>query len=275
MIERNIHFSEPVTTKGNPSLMDTRFKVNLVSQTPNPQKLMYSCMHQCYSEDLVSETETTLSETRCGEIAVQRLLKGDRGHFNPLEAPQMTLSVGYFPHSVMQQLRTHRIGVSFSVQSFRYTGERILELGVLGEMSKTSAKVNFNELFNSIENIFYIRPVGDYTDREGKRYTVTQEQREEDLYHCLESSMLYRKRLNLGYSEEHARSIIPLDVRQHFNFTGNVRSILHVLDLRAKKDAQLECQQFCELVVPHIKSWVPEIWNWYETNRYQKARLAP
>ena len=35
---------------------------------------------------------------------------------NCLEHPQITFNVGYFPHSMMQQVRTHRVGVSFDVQ---------------------------------------------------------------------------------------------------------------------------------------------------------------
>lgn len=257
--------------------MDPRFRVDVSAQTPNPQKLIYSCMHQCYSEDYVFNESSELSETRSGEVAVSRLLSGNRGHYNPLEAPQMTVNVGFFPHSVMQQLRTHRVSVSFSVQSFRYTGERVLELGILGEQYSVSNMFEPpDNLLEAVEDIFYVRPEGSYTNRQGKKYEVTREQRQDDLWECLQAAIRYREAINIrGYSEEHSRSMIPFDVRQHFTLTGNVRSLMHILDLRAKKDAQLECQQFSELLVPHLKSWVPEIWDWYEQNRYQKARLSP
>lgn len=257
--------------------MDSRFRVEVLAQTPNPQRLIYQCMHQCYSEDYVFNESSELTETRSGEIAVSRLLSGNRGHYNPLEAPQISFNVGFFPHSVMQQLRTHRVSVSFSVQSFRYTGERVLELGILGERYILSGDFDFSDnLMEAIGEIFYVRPEGFYTDRQGKKYEVTKLQRQNDLSYCLQCAIRYRESINIrGYSEEHARSMIPFDVRQHFTLTGNVRSIFHIMDLRAKKDAQLECQQFSELLVPHMKSWVPEIWDWYETNRYQKARLSP
>lgn len=275
-LAKHHHFSEPIETKNIKPMIDSRFKVNLLARTENPQTLAYKSMHQCYDEDFVSDESYNLSESRYGELCVKHLLNGNRGHFNPLEGPQISLNVGYFPHSVMQQVRTHRVGVTFSVQSFRYTGERILELGILGEQSKTSAKVNFNELFSSVEDIFYIRPEGHYTNREGKKYLVTEKHREDDLWECLQSAIRYRNSINVrGYSEEHARSLIPFDVRQHFTMSCNVRSLMHILDLRAKLDAQLECQYMCDLIAPHFKEWVPEIWNWYEQNRYKKARLAP
>jgi thymidylate synthase (FAD) len=31
----------------------------------------------------------------------------------------------------------------------------------------------------------------------------------------------------------------------------------------------------CDLMVPHIEAWVPEIAAWYMATRWQRARLAP
>lgn len=262
--------------------MDSLFKVNLLEATQSPQELMYWAMHQCYAEEFVSEENPdkyiTYDESRYGGICVKHLLKGNRGHYNPLEGPQISFNVGYFPHSVMQQLRTHRTGVSFSVQSFRYTGDRISELGNLGIQYNNSTDFFDppDSLYSEIEKVFYVRPLGAYTDRSGNRYQVTEDHRKDDLHDCLVAAAKYQDRIiDRGYSEEHARSMIPFDVRQHFVMSCNLRSLLHIMDLRAKKDAQLEVQQFCELVVPHLESWVPEIWEWYRENRYTKARLSP
>ena len=257
--------------------MDPLCKVSVIKQTDEPQTLMYSAMHQCYSEGLVSEQPRSLSESRYGDLCVKHLLQGNRGHYNPLEAPQISLSVGYFPHSTINQLRTHRTGVSFSVQSFRYTGDRISELGNLGTQYNNSTDFDPSDfLYSEIEKVFYVRPLGAYTDRSGNRYQVTEDHRKDDLHDCLLAAAKYQDRIiDRGYSEEHARSLIPFDVRQHFVMSCNLRSLLHILDLRSKKDAQLEVQQFCELTIPHLRSWVPEIWQWYEDNRYGKARLSP
>jgi len=106
--------------------MDPRFRVDLIAATPNPQQCVYAGMHQDYSEGFVAgDREQWPDETKAGEICVKRLLAGERGHYGPLEHAQIVLNVGWFPHSVMQQARTHRVGVSFDVQSMRYTGERI------------------------------------------------------------------------------------------------------------------------------------------------------
>ena len=106
--------------------MDPLFRVDVLAKTQCPQLLTYSAMHQDYAEGYIYDEYRPdqndvwlygkLTEEEAGEQCVKHLLKGGRGHFGPCEAPQITFSVGYFPHSVMQQARTHRVGVSFDVQ---------------------------------------------------------------------------------------------------------------------------------------------------------------
>jgi len=238
-----------------------RFRVDLISATPNPQQCVYAAMHQDYSEDFVAgNRESWPDETRAGEICIKRLVAGDRGHFGPFEHAQIMLNVGWFPHSVMQQARTHRVGVSFDVQSMRYTGERICRAAD-GELD--------------LEEVFYLRPVGEYRARIGNKYAYTEEQRSIDLEHCQRSAERYRDLLRSGFSEEHARGILPFDYRQHFIASFSLRAFLHFMDLRAKQDAQLEIRQLCDLMWPHMEKWAPEFAAWYGKNRLHKARLAP
>ncbi|MEO0490768.1 MAG: FAD-dependent thymidylate synthase, partial [Cyanobacteria bacterium J06659_2] len=144
--------------------------------------------------------------------------------------------------------------------SFRYTGSRILDVA---------------EGKTDVEDVFYLRPLGAYTNRQGKKYDYTEDQRQQDMDWCLEACRLYKLRIDQGLSEEHARGLIPFDVRQHWVLSANVRSLMHLLDLRWKADAQLEAQKLCEYIWPHFAAWVPAIATWYEDNRLKKARLAP
>lgn len=238
-----------------------RFRIDVIAATPNPQQVVWAAMHQDYSEGYVWDShEKWPSEESAGELIVKHLLSGDRGHYGPLEHPQITFNVGYFPHSMMQQVRTHRVGVSFDVQSFRYTGQRIVDV-VEGKQD--------------VEDVFYLRPVGKYTNRQGKRYLYSEEQRLEDLNWCKEACLHYKKRIDEGLSEEHARGLIPFDARQNFVLSCNLRSLLHLLDLRWKKDAQLEAQKFCELLYIHLENWSPAVAQWYKDNRAKKAKLSP
>jgi len=149
---------------------------------------------------------------------------------------------------------------SFDVQSMRYTGARICA-AARGQLH--------------LEEVFYLRPVGNYSDRQGKRYEYTAEDRYADLELCRIAAERYAQRLANGAAEEHARGILPFDLRQHFVVSFSLRALLHFLDLRAKADAQQEIRDLCRLMLPYLQEWVPEVADWYLTTRYGKARLAP
>jgi thymidylate synthase (FAD) len=237
-----------------------KFRVEVITKTPQPQQTIYAAMHQDYSENFVVDDRGKWpEETKAGETVVKRLLAGERGHYGPLEHVSIVFNCGFFPHSVMQQVRTHRL-LSFDVQSNRYTGSRIVQAAA-GE--------------RDLEDVFYLRPVGFYHDRQGKRYEYSQQQRDRDLAWCLEAAKRYAQLIEEGAAEEHARGIIPFDVRQHWVMSLNARSLMHLLDLRFKLDAQLECQKLCEKIWPHFQEWMPEIALWYEKTRLKKARLSP
>ena len=130
-------------------------------------------------------------------------------------------------------------------------------------------------LLLDLEEVFYLRPVGDYSDRQGKKYAYCTEQRALDLAHCQRAAERYRDLLRAGFAEEHARGILPFDYRQHFVVSFSLRAFLHFMDLRAKLDAQLEIRQLCDLMWPHLESWAPQFADWYEKSRLHRARLAP
>lgn len=242
-------------------MTDPLFRVECINATPYPQRTcIWRAMHQDYSERFVFD-EDPPSERQAGEICVRRLLAGERGHYGPLEHPQITFAAGFFPHSVMQQARTHRIGCSFDVQSLRYTGARVC----------AAARGDLH-----LEDVFYLRPLGMYSDRQGKRYSYTADHRAEDLEHLRTIAQHYLRRVEQsGFAEEHARGLLAFDVRQHFVVSFTLRALLHFLDLRAKADAQQEIRWLCDLMMPHLRSWAPEIAGWYESTRYGRARLAP
>ena len=464
-----------------------RFRVEVISKTPNPQQTIYAGMHQDYSEAFVWDQRSEWpTEEKAGELVIRNLLKGGRGHFGPLEHPQIVLNCGFFPHSTMQQIRTHRVGLSFDVQCLagdtevtfvhasgglrKYKISELYDLWNEGEKAVRQRKIrgrngespgpyrrdckkrlkkmhlrvlneetgffetshlssvmcsgeqpvyrvtladgktldcttnhrlftadgwqhmgealglvadtdhsvlamtkscevmcngllrpdalmhsqNFEAAFakdfqpithtdlwkekakpasrklaahpvrvtkveflglkttydlevegkwhnfvangavvhnsfrytgsrildvakgkTDVQDVFYLRPVGAYTDRQGKKYEYTEELRQQDLDWCMQGCERYKVRIDQGFSEEHARGLIPFDVRQHWVLSANARSLMHLLDLRWKADAQLEAQKLCEAIWPHFQEWVPAIAHWYETNRLKKARLSP
>jgi thymidylate synthase (FAD) len=241
--------------------MDPLFRVETLSCTEYPNQLAHMAMHQDYSERyMYEEVHVYRDERNCGEKIIRHLLQGGKGHFGPLEHPAITLTCGYFPHSVMQQARTHRVGISFDVQSMRYTGQRI---------------VNSDLRDSDIEELFYVRPPGHYVDRSGKSYFFTEDDRTVYKTNLRKSAWAYKDAILQGHSEEHARGLLGFDFRQHFVVSFNMRSLMHFLDLRAKADAQLEIRQLCELMYQRFYDWSPEVAAWYKETRWSKARLSP
>lgn len=237
--------------------MQPAFKVERVAATECPQQLVYIALHNDYAEDFCPAT--SIAEDRCGEIAVERLLKGGKGHWGPLEGPQMTLAI-QADHNTLMQLRTHRVGVSFDVQSMRYSGQRI-ERVANGDLP--------------VEDVFYVRPPGKYRDRQGDAYEWTDDDVEEGYAMALSSAIDYTRLRERGVSEEHARGVLITSYLQNAIVSANLRAWLHLLDVRHKADAQWEIRALMDLVALQVQRWVPEIYAWYSQNRLGKALLAP
>ncbi len=267
--------------------VDALFQVVVLNQTPDPERVIYQAMHQDYSPSFVTAEERIPEQY--GEAVVKHLLEGNRGHYGPLEHPQITFGVGYFPHTVMQQARTHRVGISFDVQSFRYTGQQISALGKSLITLRTAQSVNDNSadphtsvtatpLGTKLETLFYLPE----TVKEGKAKTrqgfkpISPEALDIILEQYRNQAIAYYRLVEeCGLPYEDARNIIGYGIRQHFVVSFNCRSLMHFLDLRAKEDAQREIQQLCELLWPHFEAWCPHVAAWYHKNRWGKARLSP
>lgn len=179
---------------------------------------------------------------------------------NCLEHPQITFSVSGYVHNVIVQARTHRVGVTFDVQSQRYTGKRVIKVAS-GELKP--------------EDVFYVRPPGFYVNRYGKKYDWSQEDYDDELKWILEGCKRYATKYEKGMCEEHIRDYLAQAIRQNFVVSFNARSVLHFLDLRAKMDAQLEIQALCEQLAPHLEQWVPNVWAYYSEKRLHRAKLSP
>lgn len=289
---------------------DPFFKVELLSATPFAEPLVRAALGQDYSaapifdkleyRPVTFKSECGLETTipvpskkvieKAGKICVEKLLKGDRGHYGPLEHPAITFNVIRFPHSTMTQARTQRVGVSFDVQSYRYTQQAgelggkfrkyLDDLGIPWErvidLENTDAFDDWlRDNQSSVEELFYIRPAGYYADYKGEKGVFTPQDRWRGLRLCAYSTLLYHDWTSRKIPGELARSPGPYDLRQSWVVSFNIRSVFHLLDLRAGGKAAIEIQAMAELMLPHIQAWVPSIFDWYKEYRLYKARLAP
>jgi len=222
-----------------------------------PQRTIFIALHNDYAEDFTPDT--SLPEDRAGIQIVAKLLKGNRGHYGPLEHVSMTLAIRT-DHNTVCQLTRHRL-FSFDVQSMRYTGSRM-------------SKVATHE--TPVEEVFYVRPPSDqYTDRQGSKYEWSEEQSYQHYACSLSSAMAYDTERKKGVAEEHARGHLTTNYLQNVIMSGNLRAYLHLLEVRIKPDAQGEFQALMEMVAKELRKWVPEIYEWWHEHRKGKAILAP
>lgn len=254
----------------NYPINDPYFRVEVLSKTERPNLLSYLAMHQDYSENATYDDYdklSQLSESELGDRLVRNCIK--YSHWGVLEHPSITFNVIGFPHSVMVQARTHRVGITFDCQSQRYTSQRILRLA----KQLNDLENNYHQL---IEEVFYFRAIGNYFDREGNKYSYTEFARNNDILFTKKAIEHYADKVNnQGYAPEHARDILTQNIRQHFVVTFNARSLLHFCDLRIPKDAQLEIRTMAEMLFEKFKEWMPEVAVWYEKHRFGKNKLSP
>ena len=223
--------------------------VTLSRFTRNPQAVIYDALHTCHDKfDM-----TKMGDDRAGEIVVNRLLSGNKGHWSCLEFPTVVFGVQGYSSSAVAQARTHR-HLSFAVRSYRIPIERVDDF--------------------KIQNYFLYRKPGPHKTRQGP-YRSTEQDYATISKHLRETLTLYWQRIEGGLPAEHAREILPSCTRQDMQIGGNLRAFLHFLDLRSKANAQSEIGHMSQCIYELLARWCPQIMEWYTDHRYKKGILAP
>ena len=259
----------------NYPIKDPYFRVEVLSKTERPNLLSYLAMHQDYSEYAVYHEYDKLAElpeSELGERLVRNCIKYN--HWGILEHPSITFNVVGFPHNVMVQARTHRVGISFDCQSQRYTGKRIETLAHRICNKAKGDKLD-QQTLNEINRIFYLRPLGSYQDRQGNNYEYDETKWTADMNISIRGCLDYLEKIEQGYAPEHARDLLPQNIRQDFVVTMNARSLLHFCDLRLPADAQPEIRTLAQMLFENFGTWMPEVAEFYKKNRYAKNKLSP
>ena len=232
-------------------------EIKLLSATASPGRTSWTELHQCVSEGFaIEEANETWDDKRFMEAVIHHGLT--KGHWGVAEGSFLTVNAKGFPHHTVMQLRTHRT-FTFDVQSFRYSGdsykvepeddlsEKAKSLFYQREVGKVYGKVKWNLELQTHANLTYIQQL--------KAYTVMRE---------------------AGASKEIARFALGDDRIQNFTMGGSLRSWLHLLKLRCKKNAQSECQLFGEMMEAILREWAGDgLMDWYLDSEYYKSRPSP
>lgn len=218
-------------------------QLTTLSKTPNPADVIVQASRNDYDSEWVGTKnidqliEESGSDTK--REFIHRIM--DRGHFGVLEHPSITLSFEGVSRVCMAQATRHR-HQSFDVQSLRY-------------VDLTDDSKHLDELF----------------------YFPDELSNDPIFKHSIRRSWEnYRELVKAGASKEQARRILPLSTKVNMVMSGNMRSMLHFLDLRLSADVQPETIDYAELVAEELASWCPIVFDYYDNEMNpRKNRLAP
>lgn len=156
-------------------------------------------------------------------------------HWSPFEHAYLTLEIET-SRGIAAQILRHR---SFTFQEF----------------SQRYASVNQFELYPARRQ--------DVKNRQNSIDDMSEEDRkwfeDEQFKMCAEAMDRYNEALKRGVAKEQARFLLPLSTRTTIYMTGNLRSWIHYIELRADKATQLEHREIAEECKKIFKQEFPDI----------------
>lgn len=202
--------------------------------TTNPTETCIMAARGDYMEDsLVGATfEDVMDGTdKDKREFVREMLR--RGHFGPFEHATAFVAVEGVSRVMMAQITRHR-HMSFDVQSMRYVDFEDADVVLPSSFQQTGR---------------YTHPSGGATDYVSAR--AYYEMYVERLF------QFYQEMVDAGVPEEDARFVLPLGTKVNMTFSGNIRTLLHVLDLRHSGKAQWEVRELAEKIIEELREWCP------------------
>lgn len=104
--------------------MESKLKVNLITHTPEPEKVVAGAAKLCYSSSGVSKLMNSLKQRDIEKFITMLAIMG---HESPFEHINFTFGIEGVSRSLTHQLVRHRIGSSYSQKSQRYVKEGSFE----------------------------------------------------------------------------------------------------------------------------------------------------
>jgi len=201
--------------------------VQLVTYTPEPEKLIAAAAKMCYSSAGADE----LMEGLTPEKTVKFLdMLTDLGHESPIEHANFTFAVEGVSRSLLAQITRHRIA-SFSVQSQRYVKENRFAYVIPPEIaSDEAALTRFSEAMDAC-HAQYLALAGLLEERHFK--TLTAEGVPEKQARARAEKMAI----------EDARYVLPNACETKLMMTMNARSLYNFFRLRCCSRAQWEIRE--------------------------------
>ena len=199
-------------------------KVQLLSYTPDPEKLIAAAAKNCYSSTDVDSIMDGLTSEKI-ERFIQMLV--DLGHESPIEHVSFTFAIEGVSRSLLAQITRHRIA-SYSVQSQRYVREHGFEYVIPPEIEKRpAAKAAFIRAMEEDQRVY-----------EELTAALMENHVEELLAQGIPEKEAHRRAEKM--SIEDARYVLPNACTTRIVMTANARSLKNFFRLRCCNRAQWE-----------------------------------
>lgn len=220
-------------------------KINLLSHTPEPEKLVAMAAKLCYSPVGIDEISEGLTPE-----AVEKFLGflTSIGHESPIEHVSFTFSAEGISRTLTHQLVRHRIA-SYSQQSQRYV---------------------------KLDAFQYIMPPAIEAVPLAKAYFEEAMERDQETYDKLVAILekaAFEKLTQEGLPEkqarknaekaaiEDARYVFPNACETKILFTMNARTLLHFFGHRCCNRAQWEIRHMADLMLAEVRKAAPLLFN--------------
>jgi thymidylate synthase (FAD) len=204
--------------------METHLKVNLLTYTPEPEKVISAAAKLCYSKAGTQELMEGLTDEKVRSF-LGRLT--DYGHASPIEHASFTFGIEGVSRALTHQLVRHRLA-SYSQKSQRYVTEGQFDYIVPPEIDKNpAAKTIYKKAMTEAQES-YDQLADILTESHYKTF------RAEGLSEKSARSKAEKK------SIEDARFVLPNGCETKIIVTMNARELLHFFNNRCCMRAQWE-----------------------------------
>jgi thymidylate synthase (FAD) len=201
--------------------MEAKLKVEILTHTPEPERIVATAGHMCYAGVSVKELKEKMDDEKLKKILGHLI---EAGHFSVLEHASFTFAIEGVSRTLTHQLVRHRIA-SYSQQSQRYVNEE-----------------NMN---------FVIPPSIKEKEGLGKEFLAFME----------DSKKAYRKLIDAGIPKEDARFALPNAAETRIIMTMNARSLYNFFERRLCTRAQWEIRALAISMLEELKKAAPLLFN--------------
>lgn len=240
--------------------MESKLKVQLLSYSPNPDKVVSTAAKLCYSPVGIEDIQKKLTDVEVEKFLTMLI---NMHHESPLEHVSFTFAVEGISRSCSHQIVRHRIA-SYSQQSQRYVKLDQFEYIVPPQISKCKeAKERYiksmeeaQNAYNEIYSLLFLNCVKeDYIDLYNSYEKEINMDIPIDLYIKENNRSIFSK-IEKKVIED-ARYVFPNSCETKIMLTMNARSLINFFNHRCCQRAQWEIRELACEMLKQVKEVAP------------------